>query len=601
MNIKARALVLLVAALWMGGLMTACGEDESTESAGISSEFDIAGGELDENGKPVFDTTGWEEPAGKADALQGKRGLSVSTDGDELSVWDVKNQWGDRDTENAREAGVAWGENSGLSWDEKYVRWIEKMERIEGVGYGDTFELITPEGRKVPAPALECAETAIFLRITFASWYNLPFFLEARDSNRNRLYFGHFGMRTEEGRYGRTPRYRDTYEDFSGQRDEIRMGEVEWPVDTKLAARQLPGTFDDQQPMLSPDAHLGAYMDHIFLNKRTGYFLMTTLLYFGSVNLADSVNTYNVTAEGVKPGDVLLERWGSNGIGHTLVVMRSRDLGTKEIDGVEVPQLEAELVSGSMPRRQPRWDSPAASKRYFVDERTGGEDFVQFNGGIKRWRTASNVSGRWTNTVPGIYVDDYINSRDKDTLSQRPERFEAVLTELSPEEKVDALVEIIDSKRQHLSQYPASCSARIAREDAFRELYSVGKENFDWDTAEVDKRFRKLEDYVFAELVYNQSKTCCWNSSTSNMYEIVMEKAAVDMADPETGECREVTVFQNYDDDQDGYGVFREFAEAMGRGDQWVEWNDDETCPQKDVAVDTQADHTWTPQCELEF
>lgn len=45
-------------------------------------------------------------------------------------VWAVENAWADRDTPNAKKAGVAWGENSGLSWEEKYTRWIETMETI---------------------------------------------------------------------------------------------------------------------------------------------------------------------------------------------------------------------------------------------------------------------------------------------------------------------------------------------------------------------------------------------------------------------------------------------------------------------------------------
>ncbi len=590
-----KTMMLSLAMLLLGTTLVGCDE----EVAPVQDEFGISGGELDENGKPVFGTTGWEEPAGKADALLGRPGLSTSVDGDSLSVWSVKNDWADTDTDAAREAGLAWGEDSGLTWDEKYIAWVNSMQRVESEGYGKTFLLTTPFGKVLPAPSLECAETAMFLRITFASWYNLPFFLEARDRSGKRLYFGHFGMRTADGRYGRTPRFRDFYTDHSEKADSFRNGEIDWPIDEKLASRKLAGTFDDGQPMIGPDAHLGAYLDEIYLNKRTGYFVMLTLLYFGSVNLADPVNMFNIAASEVEAGDVLLERWQARGIGHTLVVFRSTDLGDREVDGVMIPQVEAELVSGSMPRRQPRWDSPAASKRYFTDETTGGPEHVALGGGIKRWRAATNIGGRWVNKVIGIHEDDYINSRDHETLGARPERFDEVLTELSPEEKIGALVEIIESKRQHLSQYPSSCSARIARERTFDELYKAGKEAFNWEPIDVDRRYRKLEDYVFAELEYEKSKTCCWNSSTSDMFEIVMQKAHQDVADPETGECREVTVFMNYDDDGDGFEIFRAYASRIDRGDQWVEWRADESCAQGDVAQDTEAEHAWAPLCEV--
>lgn len=586
----------ILLALALVSLSAGCGEEMGQPA---ESEFGIAGNELDENGKPVLGTTGWEEPAGKADALQGKRGLPVSVDGDSLSVWEVKNQWADTDTAAAREAGVAWEANSGLDWDQKYVRWIEKMQKIDAESYGQTFELLTPWGKSLPAPAIECAETAIFLRITFASWYKLPFFLEARDSGGKRLYFGHFGMRTEDGRYGRTPHYRDAYKDYTDQADQIREGAVEWPRDSVLAGRQLYGSFDDEQPMIGPDAHLGAYLDEIYLNKRVGYFMMITLPYFGSINLVDPVNTYNVRPEATQAGDVLLERWQARGIGHTLVVIRTSDLGTQEVDGEEVPLLEASLISGSMPRRQPRWDSPAASKRYFTDERTGGEGYAELGGGLKRWRAATQVNGRWTNVVLPRDADDYMNSRNKEELATRPERFDQVLSELSPQQKMDALYEIVEAKRQHLRNYPASCSARIGREDAFRDMYETAKANFDMTPAEVDKQYRSLEDYVFAELEYTQSKTCCWNSSTADMYQIVMDLAEMTAQDPETGECREVTVFMNYDDESDGFQIFRDFAEATGRGDQWVAWRADESCPQADVAQDTQATHSWAPMCDI--
>ncbi len=572
-----------------------CGGEETAEPA---DEFGVEAGDVDENGKPSLGDTGWQESAGKADALTGRRGLAVSADNTNLQVWKVSNAWDDTDTPAARKAGMAWGEDSGLNWDEKYSRWVESLEKVDAHSWGKTMSLTTPWGKTLDSPALECAEVAMFLRITFASWYELPFFLEARDRQGNRLYFGHMGIRTAAGRYGSMPRFRSSYQDHSSKADAFRAGEIEWPSDAKLRSRKIVGSFDDAQPMIGPDAHAGAYFDEIFLNKRVGYFMLITLTYFGSVNLVDSAQTFNVKAEATRPGDVLLERWQANGIGHTLVVLQRTDLGTIELDGETVPTFEIELASGSMPRRQPRWDNSAGSKRYLTNNMMGGPGYEDFRGGMKRWRTAANVGGQWTNIVPATSADDWMDSRKKDELAARIARFDAILTELSPDEKLKALEEVVDGKRMHLRQFPASCSARIGREDAFKELYEVGEE-LGRTQLEMDREYRRLEDYVFVELEYNKSKTCCWNSSTGVMYDLVMEYNRMMAEDPVTGECREVVAFKNRADGGDGFEIFREFAEAKGMGEEWVKWSADESCPQADIAEATEAAHAWTELCSV--
>ncbi len=577
-----------------------CAEESGPVPGPGVDEFGVEIGAVDEEGKRSLSSSDFEEPPGKADALVGRTGLPVSADNSSLTVWSIKNQWEDTDTAAAREAGMAWGQDSGLTWEEKYRRWVGSLEKIDAESFGQTFMLTTPFGREVPAPALECAEVAMFLRITFASWYNLPFYMEARDRSGNRLYFGHFGIRTAAGNFGRMPQFRSVYKDFSDQAEAVRKGEVAWPSDEKLAARKIVGSFDDAQPMIGPDAHAGAYFDQIFLNKRVGYYMMLHLTYFGSINLADPAHTFNIQAGSIKPGDTLLERWQSQGIGHTLVVLRTTDLGVKDFDGVELPQLEVELGSGSMPRRQPRWDSPAASKRYLVDETTGGIGYEALNGGIKRFRIAKSVGGVYANVVPKASEGDYINSKATDLIGARPGLFEKILAELAPEEKLQALLDIVESKRQHLRQLPASCSARIGREDAFDEIYKLGQEVFGWDRDEVDRRFRNVEDYVLARLVYEKSKTCCWNSTTPEMYNIIMEHAATEIEDPATGECREISVFMARDDAGDGFELFADFADAIGRADQWPAWRADETCPQATTtAQDTEAEHAWAPLCSV--
>lgn len=113
------------------------------------------------------------EPLGKADSA-GIKGPRVNNDTRATQVWDARNKWEETDTEAARAAGLAWPADSGLNWDEKFAAWIQSMERQAGNDtYYETFTLTTPWGKTLPAPKLECAELAIFLRVTFAAWYFL--------------------------------------------------------------------------------------------------------------------------------------------------------------------------------------------------------------------------------------------------------------------------------------------------------------------------------------------------------------------------------------------------------------------------------------------
>lgn len=572
---------------------------EADAPVALGDELGVDAPALDEDGKPVLGTTGWQEPAGKQDAVSGRPGLSASVDSSETAVWDVKNQWADADTAEARKAGIAWAANSGLTWEEKYQAWVNSLPRVSRGGYGETFTLRTPYGFDLPAPSLECAEVAMFLRITFASWYNLPFFIEATDGKGQRLYFGHFGIRTQNGSYGRMPAFRTQYRDHSAKAEEIRAGRAAWPSDANLAGRRIPGAQDDAQPMIGPNANAGAYFDKIFLNKRVGYFLLLQLTYFGSVNLADSVNTFHVAPEALRPGDTLLHRWQRQGIGHAMVVMRAKPLASREINGVATTQLEAEIASGSMPRRQPLWESPASSKRNFTASYAGGPDHVDFNGGVKRWRTPTKVNGRWTNVVLPKFADHFVNSSDKATLGARPGRLEVVLNELSPQEKLQALVEGVDNARAHLRNYPASCSARQRREAAFEEMYTLGS-TLRMTRAQIDRSYRKLEDYVYAPLVYEQSKTCCWNSSTNAMHQLIMEFNEKYVNDTAQGVCREPLVFMGRQDGGDGFQAFRDYARSVGKENLWVAWRADETCPQAAVAQDTPAPTQWTPWCQVQ-
>ncbi|HTE55830.1 MAG TPA: hypothetical protein VK698_33475, partial [Kofleriaceae bacterium] len=506
-------------------------------------------------------------------------------------VWTARNRWEDRDTPAARRAGLAWSADSGLTWDEKYAAWIQSMESTGSVDGGTTFRLTTPWGKSLPSPALECAEMSIFLRISFSAWYELPFFMEAVDSSGKRVFFGHNGVRTSSGRYASTPEYAVQYADRSGQPP--ADVERDWPHDDALRRKALAGGVDEQ-PMLGEGATFGTYADEIHLNKRAGHFLLLALNYLGSANVADSANTFNIVPEAVRSGDSLLERWQRIGIGHTLVV--------KEVTALGEGSLDVALVSGSMPRRQGVWESGIRSKQYFTDERTGGEGensdgdaYAALGGGLKRWRVTKNVDGYWTNTWMQADEAHWINSTDLARIAARPDRFAQLLGQVSPEVARDGLLGAIEDARRHLRSYPASCAARERRERSFADLYDLMEREFATERAEVDRLYRIEEDYLYAELEYTRSRTCCWNSSTSAMHQIVLDLAAAERAEADdAGECRTPSVFMSQ---ADGYARWQRFAEHSGRGAAWVAWSEDETCPQRDAATDLETAHEGSDYC----
>lgn len=556
------AILLLIA--------SACADEELTPD----EEWGMEG--------PMFPTP----PPGKEDS-EYRRGLLVNTDTTATQVWTARNKWEDTSTPAAREAGIAWPANSGLTWDEKYQRWIDAMEYIPSLdGYSTTFQLTTPWGKTLPSPVLECAEMSLFLRITFAAWYELPLFFESVDGQGRRVYFGHNGVRTQAGRYASTPEFARKYKDHTA----AYTGGA-WPKDATLRGKRIAGG-EDLQPMIDDGAHFGAYLDEVHLNKRAGYFTVLALDYLGSANLADSANTYNIVPDTVRPGDVLVERWQRNGIGHTLVV--------KDVEVLPGGSKDVTVISGSMPRRQGVRQSGAAAKSYFTSNYTGGvgtasdgTDYAKLGGGAKRYRVTKNVGGYWTNTWMAVDEASWINSTDYARIAARPARFEQILGSLSPQVQRMELLAQIEDARRHLAQYPASCSARERREHAFATLYELSERAFGQSQAQVDTAYRKLEDYVLGELEYAQAKTCCWNSSTSAMYAIVMDKARAEQA----ASCTTPTVFKSQL--ATGYGLWADHAAALGRAAEWRAWSEDEPCAQRDVAEDAEAPRVATPFCQL--
>ena len=520
-------------------------------------------------GKPLLDTADAVYRSNNGLHSQGpsEAGLSSSTE-----VWEVTGRW----YEISGESGPAWATDSGLTWDEKYAAWVDRMAPVTSDDGHMTVEMITPWGDTLPAPRLECAEMGMFLRATFASWYGLPFFMTAWHADVGDIHMGHFGIVDSNGQ--RVTGYSSFGTQYDDHTDTWDGGA--WPTDGKLAGRALTTLKDDLNEFLGDDAYAGAYFDKLFLNKRTGYFLLNLLTHTGSMHLASPRNTWDIQPEVMREGDVLVQRWQSLGIGHVVVLKE-----VEEVDG----QLDVEVVYGSMPRIQPKWYGESIASSYLTSEYAGGGEvdgggtpYSRYHGGLKRWRSPVVLGGRWVNIVQVSDRDAYISATDYDTLEARPEKTEALLGGGTPEDKAEAIEARIDVARESLRKRPASCANRIRREEAFDELYTLMGEHFDMDKATVDAEYRLLEDYVFAELSYDDSKTCCWNQTTEAMWEIVVDYAAEEQED--AGDvCLPPTVFRAEDGD---YARWADFADATGRGHLWNPWSEDETCPQRDAIDD---------------
>ena len=63
-------------------------------------------------------------------------------------------------------------------------------------------------------------------------------------------------------------------------------------------------------------------------------------------------------------------------------------------------------------------------------------------------------------------------------------------------------------------------------------------------------------------------------------------------------QCVDPTVFKARDGD---YQLFADYAQEIGRGNEWVEWSEDESCSQRSVDTDAEADAQWTDFCDIAY
>ena len=510
-------------------------------------------------------------------------------------VWEVTREWTDED--NA--AGMAWPANSGLNWEEKYSAWVDSLVKTEAENGHDTVEIVTPWGRELPGPRLECSEMGMFMRALFASWYNLPFYMTATGGSGT-VHYGHFGIVDNNGvRVSGTSNYRSAYTDYTSSMSGQSNSQIlaNWPDDTVLEGKSLVNAHEDAVEFLGANAYFGAYVDEMVLNKRAGYFLIKLLEDFGSIHFASDRNLWNIEAEAIRPGDIMLHRWQPSGIGHVMVI--------KEVNELPGGNIDVAITYGSMPRIQPVWYDTAIAKSYFTSDYAGSAEmgptnvaYSHYGGGAKRWRTAKLSGSYWTNTVTSDDLDVWISPTDYATLEARVATFEEIIGEMTPEETRDALLEQIEMARTNLEGKPASCSNRERREQAFEDLYEVMETEFGWSRQKTDETYRIIDDYVFEELEYTQSKTCCWNSTTPAMYDIIMDynKQLVEDAH-DNDECAAPVVFMGRDGGT--YAPFTAYAASVGRSAEWLAWTADESCPQAGVANDTIKSEPFSDFCDV--
>jgi hypothetical protein len=266
-------------------------------------------------------------------------------------------------------------------------------------------------------------------------------------------------------------------------------------------------------------------------------------------------------------------------------------------------RLQAEAVYGNDPPAQPAWQDPTQALQLFTDEEGGGPElntayggttpYSHLGGGLKRFRVAKAVHGRWVNTWMDADEASWIDT-NYDAIAARPARFAELLGDPDPSVQRDQLLAVIAEKRMYLAQHPSSCAARTDREAAFDQLYGLMADRFGMDAASVDAQYRAIDDYVFAPLDYAHSRTCCWDSTTPAMYEIIMDYAR---SLEQGGACVAPPVFAMT---SGGYDAFAQFAASTGRGDQWVAWSADESCAQAGASDDVLlAAGEETPYCSL--
>lgn len=509
----------------------------------------------------------WVDDGGSADSWAG----GIPDPGD--NVWEVRNQW----TDTAP---------NGETYEQFYGTWLSNIQHD---GNGRAVQYTMADGTVFPAPSLECADSALFLRFLFASEYSLPMFVGGGGQ-----YFGHFGWVRRDG--SRVRRY-------SGE----MYGERGSDTSLQASNRYLP---DNLQSYPHDGATIGTYLDAVLRNKRLGYFLQDLWNMIYSGNLAENINSFYVRPEHVREGDLQLHRYAGGGIGHTITIQR--------VDGSDTGRLvRVDVIQSYMPTLPWIGDGYSELTSYTPDPST--------HGGLRRWRRPARRNGRWY-----LVADEEVAAWDSEVVNN-PERFQELFN-MSAEDEVSAMVVSIDTRRELLFDNPNSCRRREEREEAFHNLYQFYQRSEElWrslgfetqPTVEavrpaVDRHHRTIDDFIWSRLDYETARTCHWNPSNAqinnDMYRATVEFnralltthgceglrvfraegaeycAGRDGASPSNpGSCASVP---------DGFQDLRSFATDNGYG--WADYLNDEAGSLSGVTTDGLADPaTVTYFCQL--
>ena len=563
---RAKNWLVLLGAMSLGFVVPACASTDSGDGSGDETQ-----GGVDGDTECKVDSDFGCAQATQDEVRETIAGPAVKTTNAE--AWKATNSWAGK----TAEAGIAWEANSGLSWEEKYHKWVASLELVRG-RTTETIAIKTPQGRVLHAPVLECADQGIFFRFVFSAWYQLPFYMTGW-VNGQTVYFGHFGVVNKSGdAVSGFPLYKTRYTNYENT---WRAGQA-WPKDQALRGRTAgypdghEGVLVDGREMAAGST-FGTYLDELFLNKAAGHLLSIVVAYYGSANLADGANTYQIKGKAVQGGDVLVERWQKDGIGHTMVVIKDElnpDGVTKKVWGAQ----------GYMPARQAELMPPERFHAMFTNDYCGGEGqtyddppipYVKLGGGIRRWRTPINKDGRWSNDVSVADRSNYIEDTNYAALTERFQSWDQVLSAGTPDQAYEIAKDNLAAARRKLELKPASCSSRALRESSWGQLISAGSA-IGKSESEVREENKTLADYVFAELIYNQSKTCCWLTPGPEQYSVIMDYAEKEQTDAQaSGTCKQPTVFRAEDG---AYARWKAHASTLGKTFQ--DWNQDESpCP----------------------
>lgn len=488
----------------------------------------------------------------------------------------------------------AWTDTApnGETYEEYYGTWLRSIQYNSN---GREVHYTLADGTVVPAPSLECADSALFLRFLFASEYGLPMFVRGWvDGGWH--FFGHFGWLNSSG--VRVRNYR------------------QHPVDAErgsYAPLQNRSSYlpDNLQDYPVEDSTIGEYLDAALTNKRMGYFLqdLWNMIYSGTI--VENFNSYYIQPDYIREGDLQMHRYDlTGGIGHTITIQNVERGATGRL-------IRVDIIQSYMPTL------PWVGNGY--SELTGYTPNPEVHSGLRRWRRPELRNGRWYNMV-----DEDVAAWDAE-VPDFPERFEELFS-MSAADEVAAMIETIEIRRTALVDNPNSCRRREEREAAFANLYELymatpelyeelGFENeptLEEIRPTVDRLHRTIDDFIWSELNYEQARTCHWNPSdtdiNNDMYEATVEFNRQVL---ETYGCEGIRIFRAEDAEycegrdglnatnpeacasvDDGFQDLRAFATEGGWG--WADYLNDEHGDLTDSATDELANpDTISYFCEL--